>query len=51
MLYYAGGYPKEVCVAWIKIIHEDEAQGELEEQYSRLVEPWGGVDNSVKIQK
>ena len=38
-------------MAWIKIIHEDEAQGELEQLYGRLIEPWGGVDNIVKIQR
>lgn len=35
--------------AWIKIILEDEAEGDLAEQYSQLIEPWGGVDNILKI--
>jgi len=36
-------------MAWIKIIHEGEAEGELKKLYDRLVEPWGGVDNILKI--
>jgi alkylhydroperoxidase family enzyme len=36
-------------MAWIKIIQEDEAQGELKAVYDRLTEPWGGVDNIIKI--
>jgi len=36
-------------MAWIKIIPEDDAQGELKKLYDRLVEPWGGVDNIMKI--
>ena len=36
-------------MAWIRIIHEDEAQGELKKLYDRLIEPWGGVDNIMKI--
>jgi len=36
-------------MAWIKIIHEDEAEGELKKLYEKLVEPWGGVDNILKI--
>jgi hypothetical protein len=35
--------------AWIKIIREDEAEGELKKMYQRLTEPWGGVDNILKI--
>lgn len=35
--------------AWIKIISENEAEGDLAEQYSQLIEPWGGVDNILKI--
>lgn len=36
-------------MAWIKIIHEQEADGELKAFYSNLIEPWGGVDNIMKI--
>ena len=36
-------------MAWIKIIHEDESEGELKKLYDRLIEPWGGVDNIMKI--
>lgn len=36
-------------MAWIKMIHETEAEGVLAEMYSKLIEPWGGVDNIMKI--
>ena len=36
-------------MAWINIIAEDEAQGELKVWYDKLREPWGGVDNIMKI--
>lgn len=36
-------------MAWIEVIPEEEATGELQELYSELVEPWGGVDNILKI--
>ena len=36
-------------MAWIKIIKEEEAQGELKELYDKMIEPWGGVDNIMKI--
>ena len=36
-------------MAWIQVISEDRAEGELAEQYSQLIEPWGGVDNILKI--
>lgn len=36
-------------MAWIKIIREDEAEGELKKMYEKLTEPWGGVDNILKI--
>ena len=36
-------------MAWIKVIHENEATGSLEEMYARNREPWGGVDNILKI--
>ena len=35
-------------MAWIEIILEDLAEGDLAEQYSQLIEPWGGVDNILK---
>ena len=36
-------------MAWIKMIPETEAEGTLAELYSKLIEPWGGVDNIMKI--
>jgi alkylhydroperoxidase family enzyme len=36
-------------MAWINVIPENEASGDLAEQYSDLIEPWGGVDNILKI--
>ena len=36
-------------MAWIKIIDEQNAEGLLKEQYDQLIEPWGGVDNILKI--
>lgn len=36
-------------MAWIQIIHEHEAEGKLRETYEKLTEPWGGVDNIMKI--
>ena len=36
-------------MAWIKMIHESDANGALAEMYSKLIEPWGGVDNIMKI--
>ena len=36
-------------MAWIKTISESEAVGRLKEIYSKLIEPWGGVDNIMKI--
>ena len=36
-------------MSWIEIILEDLAEGDLAEQYSQLIEPWGGVDNILKI--
>ena len=36
-------------MAWIKVIKEDEAQGELRSTYDQMIEPWGGVDNIMKI--
>jgi alkylhydroperoxidase family enzyme len=36
-------------MAWIKVIREEEAQGELKRVYDIMIEPWGGVDNIMKI--
>jgi len=36
-------------MAWIDVIPEDEADGRLKELYEKYEEPWGGVDNILKI--
>ncbi len=36
-------------MAWIKVIQETEAEGELKQLYGQMTEPWGGVDNILKI--
>ena len=36
-------------MAWIPMIQEDEATGKLADLYAKLTEPWGGVDNIMKI--
>ena len=36
-------------MAWIKMIGEGEATGRLKRLYDQLIEPWGGVDNILKI--
>lgn len=36
-------------MAWIKVIQEAEASGELKQLYEQMMEPWGGVDNILKI--
>ncbi len=36
-------------MSWIKVIDEAEADGELRELYGKMTEPWGGVDNILKI--
>lgn len=36
-------------MAWIRMIAEEEAQGSLRKQYEKITEPWGGVDNILKI--
>jgi uncharacterized peroxidase-related enzyme len=36
-------------MAWIRMINEDDAQGELASLYKQVREPWGGVDNILKI--
>jgi alkylhydroperoxidase family enzyme len=36
-------------MAWIRMIKEENAQGELAELYDQALESWGGVDNILKI--
>ncbi len=36
-------------MAWIRVIQEDKAEGELKQLYGQMTEPWGGVDNILKI--
>ena len=36
-------------MAWIEVIPEEAAHGDLADQYRQLIEPWGGVDNILKI--
>ncbi|MBS1256277.1 MAG: hypothetical protein MAG581_02092 [Deltaproteobacteria bacterium] len=36
-------------MAWIPMIAEGKAEAELKEWYDKLLEPWGGVDNIMKI--
>ncbi len=36
-------------MAWINVINEDEAEGELGRIYDRFRADWGGVDNILKI--
>ena len=36
-------------MAWIRTIDEDQADGKLRQLYARMTEPWGGVDNILKI--
>jgi alkylhydroperoxidase family enzyme len=36
-------------MAWIRVIAEAEATGTLKKWYRKLIEPWGGVDNIMKI--
>ena len=36
-------------MAWIRMINEEDAQGELSGLYKQVREPWGGVDNILKI--
>ncbi|CAN5182837.1 hypothetical protein BH20ACI1_BH20ACI1_13460 [soil metagenome] len=36
-------------MAWIKIINETEAEGNLKQQYEKLTAPTGEVDNILKI--
>lgn len=36
-------------MSWIEMIPEDEAKGVLKDLYEKYREPWGGVDNIIKI--
>jgi len=36
-------------MAWIEVIDEKDADGELKARYEKLTAPWGGVDNILKI--
>ena len=36
-------------MAWIRMVPEDEAEGQLAEFYERMRESWGGVDNILRI--
>ncbi len=36
-------------MAWIDVIQEDEAEGELADYFAEIAAPWGGVDNILKI--
>jgi len=38
-----------MLMAWIKVIKENETQGELKSTYDKMIEPWGGVDDIMKI--
>ncbi len=36
-------------MAWIKMTAEEDAKGRLADLYDKYKEPWGGVDNILKI--
>ena len=36
-------------MSWIAMISEEESTGALKELYQRYTEPWGGVDNILKV--
>ena len=36
-------------MTWIKMIPEEKATGRLAQLYNKMIEPWGGVDNILKI--
>ena len=36
-------------MAWIPVIPEDKAEGGLKDWYDKLREPWGGVENILRI--
>ena len=39
----------ELHMAWIRMIPESDATGELKDAYAGAMEPLGGVDNIMKI--
>ena len=36
-------------MSWIKMVPENEADGDLKELYAQEKAPWGGVDNIIKV--
>lgn len=36
-------------MAWIRVVDEKEATGNLKKIYEKFTAPWGGVDNILKI--
>ena len=48
-MHYITILKKVFWMAWIDIIDEENAEGSLKDQYKELIEPWGGVDNILKI--
>ena len=36
-------------MAWIPMINEEEAAGRLRDLYVKYQQPWGGVDNILRI--
>ena len=36
-------------MAWIPMVSEGKAEAELKDWYDKFREPWGGVDNIMKI--
>ena len=36
-------------MSWIPMIPEDKAEERLKDWYDKLREPWGGVDNILRI--
>ncbi len=49
MLFLQKHEPKEIFMAWIPMIPEQAAEGELKEWYDKLLDPWGGVDDIMRI--
>ena len=37
-------------MSWIAMISEEESTGALKKLYQRYTEPWGGVDNILKVE-
>lgn len=48
-MHYIGLSNESETMAWIDVIDENNADGSLKDQYEKLTEPWGGVDNILKI--